>query len=46
MMGGEAFILFNGERSWLDSAKQAESCLAILLKMIQIAHFETGLSHG
>ncbi len=46
MMGDEAFILFNGGRPWLESSKQAENRLAILLKMLQIAHFGAGALAG
>jgi hypothetical protein len=42
MMGDEAFILFNGGRLWLESPKHAEIRLAILLKMLPIAHFGAG----
>ena len=41
MMGGGALIPFNGGRPWLESAKQAEIRLAVLLKMRQIARFGT-----
>jgi hypothetical protein len=37
MMGGGTFILPNAGRRWLESAKQAEIRLAILLKMLPIA---------
>jgi len=39
MMGGGAFILLKAGRPWPESAKQAEIRLAILLKMLQMAHF-------
>ena len=42
MMGGGASIPFNGGHPWLESAKQAEIRLAVLLKMLQIADFGTG----
>jgi hypothetical protein len=42
MMGGGTFILANAGRPWLESVKQAEIRLAILLKMLPIAHFGTG----
>jgi len=41
MMGGGSFILLKVGRPWPESAKQAEIRLAILLKMLQIAHFGT-----
>ena len=41
MMGGGAFILLKAGRPRPESAKQAEIRLAILLKMLQIAHFGT-----
>jgi hypothetical protein len=41
MMGGGPFILLKAGRSWPESAKQAEIRLAILLKMLQTAHFGT-----
>ena len=44
MMGGETFILLKAGRPWPESAKQAEIRLAILLKMLQIAHFGTAPS--
>jgi hypothetical protein len=37
MMGGGASVLLNAGRPWLESAKQTEIRLAILLKMLQIA---------
>jgi hypothetical protein len=37
MMGGGAFILLKAGRYWPESAKQAETRLAILLKILQIA---------
>ena len=40
-MGGGTFILLKAGRPWPESAKQAEIRLAILLKMLQIAHFVT-----
>ena len=40
-MGGGTFILLKVGRPWPESAKQAEIRLAILLKMLQIAHFGT-----
>ena len=46
MMGGGALIPFNGGRPWLESAKQAEIRLAVLLKMLQIAHFRTAAFAG
>src|SRR5258705_2110549 len=42
MMGGGTFILLKAGRPWPESAKQTEIRLAILLKMLQIAHFGTG----
>jgi hypothetical protein len=44
MMGGGAFILLNAGRTGQESAKQTEIRLAILLKMLQIAHFGTAPS--
>jgi hypothetical protein len=41
MMGGGTFILLKAGRPGPESAKQAEIRLAILLKMLQIAHFGT-----
>ena len=41
MMGGGTFILLKAGRPWPESAKQAEIRLAVLLKMLQIAHFGT-----
>jgi hypothetical protein len=41
MMGGGPFILLNAARPWPESAKQPEIRLAILQKMLQIAHFGT-----
>src|ERR1700689_1944032 len=41
MMGGGTFIPLNAGRPWPESAKQTEIRLAILLKMLQIAHFGT-----
>jgi hypothetical protein len=41
MMGGGTFILLKAGRLRLESAKQTEIRLAILLKMLQIAHFGT-----
>jgi hypothetical protein len=46
MMGGGASIPFNGGHPWLESAKQAEIRLAVLLKMLQIADFGTGALAG
>ena len=43
---GETFVLFNAGRPGLESAKQAEIRLAILLKMLQAAHFGTGTFAG
>jgi len=40
MMGGGTFILLKTGRAGLESAKQAEIRLAILLKILQIARFE------
>ena len=40
-MGGGAFILLKAGRPWPESAKQTEIRLAILLKMLQTAHFGT-----
>jgi hypothetical protein len=42
MMGGGALIRFNGGRPWLESAKQAEIRLAILLKMLPIPFWDGG----
>jgi hypothetical protein len=36
MMGGGTSVLLNGGRAWLETAKQTEIRLAILLKMLQI----------
>jgi hypothetical protein len=41
MMGGGTSILLKVGRPWPESAKQAEIRLAVLLKMLQIAHFGT-----
>ena len=40
-MGGGSFILLKAGRPRLESAKQTEIRLAILLKMLQTAHFGT-----
>ena len=40
-MGGGTFILLKAGRPWPESAKQTEIRLAILWKMLQIAHFGT-----
>ncbi len=45
-MGGGTFILLKAGRPWPESAKQAEIRLAILLKMLQIAHFGTAARQG
>ena len=46
-MGGGTFILLKAGRPWPESAKQAEIRLAILLKMLQMAHFGTAaLANG
>ena len=42
MMGGGTFILLKAGRGRLESAKQTEIRLAVLLKMLQTAHFGTG----
>jgi hypothetical protein len=42
MMWVGALIPFNGVRPWLESAKQGEVLLAVLVKMLQISHFGTG----
>lgn len=42
MMGGGTSVLVNGGRRWLECSKQTEIRLAILLKILQIAHFGTG----
>ena len=39
MMGGEAFLLLKAGLVGPETAKQAEICLAILLKIVQIAPF-------
>ena len=47
MMGGGAFILLKAGRPRPESAKQTEIRLAILPKMLQIAHFGTAaLANG
>ena len=43
MMGGGALTRFNGGRPWLESAKQPEIRLAILLKILQIDGSLAGL---
>ena len=42
MMRGGTFILLKAGRPWPESAKQTEIRLAVLLKMLQTAHFGTG----
>jgi hypothetical protein len=42
MMGDGTSVLLNAGRAWLETAKHTEIRLAILLKILQIAHFGTG----
>jgi len=45
-MGGGTFILLKAGRPWPESAKQTEIRLAVLLKMLRIAHFGQQLAKG